>query len=125
GALGNPLETYDDRPVAWDAWDIATAHPETRRDCPPASSWSVATATPLRPEIAFERDVGESSRLRQVVRLDAGSRRIEFRTVIDWHESHRLLKVCFPLAVRAPRATYETAFGYTERPTHFSTARDA
>src|SRR5262249_41920468 len=35
-----------------------------------------------------------------------------------------LLKVCFPLAVRAPNATYEMPFGYAERPTHFSTSFD-
>ena len=116
---------YEDHPVAWDAWDVDPAHLETRQDCPPASSWSVVTASALRAEIAFERELGESSRLRQVVRLDAGSRRLEFRTEVDWHESHRLLKVCFPLAVRAPRATYEMPFGYAERPTHFSTSRDA
>ena len=124
-APGNRLELYEDRPVAWDAWDIDPAHLETREDCPPASSWSVVTDSALRAEIAFERELGESSRLRQVVRLDAGSRRLEFRTEVDWHESHRLLKVCFPLAVRAPRATYEMPFGYAERPTHFSTSRDA
>ena len=73
---------------------VDPAHLETREDCPPASSWSVVTASPLRAEIAFERELGESSRLRQVVRLDAGSRRLEFRTEVDWHESHRLLKVC-------------------------------
>jgi alpha-mannosidase len=124
-APGNRLELYEDRPVAWDAWDIDPAHLETREDCPPASSWSVVRATPLRAELAFERELGEASRLRQIVRLDAGARRLEFRTEVDWHESHRLLKVCFPLAVQAPRATYETPFGYAERPTHFSTSRDA
>jgi alpha-mannosidase len=124
-APGNRLELYEDRPVAWDAWDVDPAHLETREDCPPADSWSVVTESALRGEIAFERTLGESSRLRQIVRLDAGSRRLEFRTAVDWHESHRLLKVCFPLAVRAPRATYEMPFGYAERPTHFSTSRDA
>jgi alpha-mannosidase len=62
--------------------------------------------------------------VRQVVRLDAGSRRLEFRTTVDWHESHTLLKACFPLAVHTREATYETAFGYTQRPTHYSTAQD-
>ena len=62
--------------------------------------------------------------MRQVVRLDAGSRRLEFHTTVDWHESHTLLKVCFPLAVRAPNATYEMPFGYAERPTHYSTSFD-
>lgn len=124
-APGNRLELFDDRPVAWDAWDVDPAHLETRRDCAPASSWSVVTASPLRAEVSFEREIGEASRLRQVVRLDAGSRRLEFHTHVHWHESHRLLKVCFPLAVRAPRATYEMQFGYAERPTHYSTRRDA
>ena len=62
--------------------------------------------------------------MRQIVRLDAGSRRLEFHTTVDWHEAHTLLKVCFPLAVRAPNATYEMPFGYAERPTHYSTSCD-
>src|SRR5262249_16133908 len=78
-----------------------------------------------RGEIRFERPLGESSRLVQVVRLDAESRRIEFHTTVDWHEEHTLLKVCFPLAGRAPSATYEMQFGDAERPAHFSTAPDA
>ena len=121
---GNRLELYEDRPVDFDAWDIDPFHLETRRDAPPAESWSVVTDTPLRAEIAFERAIGAASRMRQVVRLDAGSRRLEFHTVVDWHEEHTLLKTCFPLAVRSPNATYEMPFGYAERPTHFSTSFD-
>ena len=59
------------------------------------------------------------------MRLDAGSRRLEFHDEVDWHEDHTLLKVCFPLAVRAPTATYEMQFGHAERPTHWSTSWDA
>ena len=62
--------------------------------------------------------------MRQVVRLDAGSRRVEIHNEVDWHESHKLLKVCFPLAVRARTATYEMPFGFAERPTHRSTVHD-
>ena len=119
----NRLELYDDRPVDFDAWDIDPFHLATRRDAEPAESYEV-TSSPLRGEIAFERPLGEASRLRHVVRLDAGARRLEFHTTVDWHESHTLLKVCFPLAVRATTATYETAFGYAERPTHYSTSWD-
>lgn len=123
-APGNRLELYDDEPVAFDAWDIDPFHLGTRRDAQPAERWEVVTETPLRVELAFERPVGEGSRLRQVVRLDAGSPRLEFHTTADWHESHTLLKVCFPLAVRSPNATYEMPFGYAERPTHYSTSFD-
>jgi alpha-mannosidase len=117
-APGNRLELYEDRPVAYDAWDIDPSALETRRDFAPAASWR-ASSTALRAEITFERPW-----LTQVVRLDAGSRRVEFHTTIDWHEEHTLLKVCFPLAVHARSATYEMPFGHAERPTHWSTSWD-
>jgi alpha-mannosidase len=123
-APGNRLELYDDDPVAFDAWDIDPYTLATRRDAPPAESHEVVTATPLRAEVGFERALGARSRLRQVVRLDADSRRLEFHTTVDWNESHTLLKVCFPLAVRSPNATYEMPFGYAERPTHYSSSFD-
>jgi alpha-mannosidase len=123
-APGNRLELYDDLPNDFDAWDIDPYTLHTRRDAQPADSHEVVTATRLRAEISFERPLGEASRVRQVVRLDASSERLEFHTEVDWHESHQLLKVCFPLAVRARNATYETPFGFTERPTHYSTSFD-
>jgi alpha-mannosidase len=121
---GNVLELYDDDPVKFDAWDIDPSHLETRTTCPPAEQHELIADGPLRAEVAFMRRVGERSSLRQVVRLDAGARRLELSTTVDWHEDHKLLKVCFPLAVRAPSATYEMPFGYAERPTHFSTSSD-
>jgi alpha-mannosidase len=123
-APGNRLELYDDDPVKFDAWDIDPSHLETRRDVPPAESHRVVSRGPLRAEVEFVRRVGERSTLRQVVRLDAGARRVEFRTHVDWHEDHVLLKVCFPLAVRSPTATYEAPFGFAARPTHYSTSFD-
>jgi alpha-mannosidase len=123
-APGNRLELYEDDPVRWDAWDIDPAHLETRADCPPAPGILKLDEHPLRVEAVVERDVGDRSRLRQVVRLDAGSRRLEFHTEVDWQEDQRLLKVAFPFAIHAEEATYEVAFGAVRRPTHFSTARD-
>jgi alpha-mannosidase len=122
-APGNRLELYDDRPVDFDAWDVDPFHLQTRRDAPPAASHAIAGSR-LRGEITFERELGEASRMTQTVRLDAHSRRLEFHTAVDWHEERTLLKVCFPLAVRAPHATYEMPFGYAERPTHYSTSWD-
>jgi alpha-mannosidase len=116
---GNRLELYDDDPVAFDAWDIDPYTLGTGRAAPGATSHAV-TASQLRAEITFERPS-----VTQVVRLDAGSRLLEFHTTVDWHESHILLKVAFPLAVRARNATYEMPFGFAERPTHYSTSADA
>jgi alpha-mannosidase len=123
-APANRLELYEDRPVAWEAWDIDPAHLDTRADVPPAAGIATATADPLRAEVVFERPVGARSHLRQTIRLDAAAWRLEVHTTASWHEDHRLLKVAFPLAVRAPEATYETAFGAARRPTHFSSRHD-
>jgi alpha-mannosidase len=123
-APGNRLELYEDDPVEWDAWDVDPAHLETRTDCAPADGVAELRADALGAAVDFERSVGARSHLRQTIRLVAGARRLEITTTADWREDQRLLKVCFPLAVRAPRATFETAFGCAERPTHRSSARE-
>ena len=120
----NVLELYDDRPTVFEAWDVDPFHLETRSVCPPASSCEVSSEHPLRVEVAFTRVIGSSSSMRQVVRLDADARRLEFHCTIDWREDRRFLKVLFPVAVSAPRATYEMQFGVVERPTHYSTSFD-
>jgi alpha-mannosidase len=123
-APGNAFELYDDRPLNFDAWDIDPFHLETRQACDGAHSASIQRASELRADLVFEHEIGQASRLVQTVRLDAGSRRLEFHTGVEWHERHRVLKVAFPLLVRADRATYEMPFGHAERPTHFSSAAD-
>ena len=121
---GNRLELYDDRPTAFDAWDIDPFHLETGTVCAPADSVFLTRPGPLRAEVVFDRTIGAASSLRQTVRLDAGARRLEFHNEIDWHEEHRLLKVAFPTVVRSESATYEMQFGVVERPTHYSTSHD-
>lgn len=119
----NRMELYEDRPTAWDAWDVDPQHLETRRDLS-ASASGVARVDPLRCEARFEYAVGRRSRMTQIVRLDAGSRRIEFHCDVDWQERKTFLKVAHDLAVRAMNATYEMQFGCVERPTHFNTSFD-
>ncbi len=121
---GNVLQVYDDHPTDYDAWDVDPFHLETVRDCPPAESVVLAGAGGLRAEVAVERSVGRNSSMRQLVRLDAGSPRLEFRCTVDWHERHTMLKVLFPVAVRGANATYQMQFGHAERPTHYSTSHD-
>lgn len=121
---GNVLEIYEDRPTAYDAWDVDPFHLETVRECPPATSHRIITQSPLRAEVVFEGKIGSASSIRQVVRLDAGAKRLEFHTDVDWHESNRMLKVAFPVNARAMNATYEMQFAAVERPTHYNTPYD-
>jgi alpha-mannosidase len=47
--------------------------------------------------------------------LYAGSRNIEARVTLDWHERRKMLKFSFPVNVESPKATLEISYGYIER----------
>jgi alpha-mannosidase len=123
-APANLFELYPDNPTNWDAWDIDPFHLEKMNPCPPADSCALAEARDLRAGISFARRIGAKSTLRQTVRMSSHSQTLEFHTEVDWKETHQLLKVAFPVSVRAMTATYEMQFGVVERPTHFNTLRD-
>jgi len=121
---GNIFELYEDKPITYDAWDIDPFHLETRNLAAPAHDAKIVRSDPLRAELRFERRIGVRSTMVQTIRLDAGSRRIEFHCDVDWQESETLLKVAFPINARSMNATYEMQFGHCERPTHFNTSFD-
>jgi alpha-mannosidase len=120
---GNKLEIYDEHPVDYDAWEIEAFDQETFENCAPAHSCKTEVG-PLRSQVVFERKIGRKSSMKQVVRLQALSHRLEFHCEVDWQEEHKLLKVLFPVAVQSNNATYETQFGAIERPTHYNTPYD-
>jgi len=121
---GNRIVLFDDRPIEYEAWDIDPFALETAREAEAASSGTILSSGSLRAEVSFERPLGKASRMTQTVRLDAGSDRLEFHTVIDWRDRRTLVKAVFPIAARAANATYETMFGAVERPTHANTDAD-
>jgi alpha-mannosidase len=81
----------------------------------------VVEAGGLRGAVRFRRSFGASV-IDQTMVLEAGSRRVDFLTEVDWHEDHKFLKVAFPVAVHAPAARFEIQFGHLARPTHANTA---
>jgi alpha-mannosidase len=123
-APGNVFQLYDDRPTAYEAWDIDPFHLETARDAGPAESCAVVQASGLRAQVELRYRFGTASTLRQLVRLDAGASRLDFHCEVDWRERRTMLKVLFPVAVHSSSATYQMQFGHAERPTHFSTSHD-
>lgn len=48
----------------------------------------------------------------------AGSKNLEARVTLDWHEHHKMLKFSFPVDVESPVATYETPYGHIVRATN-------
>lgn len=125
GERGNLFRLHEDHPRAFDAWDVDREYLDRFEDLVDLESIEVVESHPRRAGIRLARRFGATgSRLSQVVRLSAGSRRLEFHTEVDWQERHRFLKVAFPVAVRSARATYEIQHGHIERPTVENTSWD-
>lgn len=119
----NRFVIFDDRPIAYDAWDVDAFHLETRKELPGALTARVVESGPLRVGVEFTHAFGPTT-IRQTVFLAAGSGHLEFDTAVDWQHRHKFLKVEFPLAVRATEASYEAPFGLARRPTTFNNAHE-
>jgi len=124
GETGNQLRLFEDIPHNWDAWEIDADYRNKMTIIRDVQKIEIVEQGPLRAALRIQRQFGQS-KLTQTIILWADSRRVDFETEMDWHESHKLLKASFPLAVRSLHATYEIAFGQVERPTHTNTFLDA
>jgi alpha-mannosidase len=121
---GNQLWAYVDKPREWDAWDVAENYELEGEEVGAVESLEVIEDGPLRATVRVERR-WRSSQITQAYRLHAGSRRLDVKTEIFWHERQVLLRALFPLAVRSHEATFETMYGAHGRPTHRNTSWDS
>ncbi|MGO8947501.1 MAG: alpha-mannosidase, partial [Ktedonobacterales bacterium] len=129
GAVANCFEAFDDRPQNFDAWDIDSTFGEKRYPLHDGAGTQAGAAIelvesgPLRSSVRVRRSL-LSSTIVQYISLYRSQPRIDFVTRIQWHDHHVLLKVAFPLDLRARQATYEIQYGVVERPTHRNTSWD-
>jgi alpha-mannosidase len=120
---GNVFQVFEDKPLAFDAWDIDIYYQEKMLEVQDLVERTVEEEGPLRGVLRLTWRFGDST-ITQRVTLYRRSPRIDFRTHINWCEQQALLKAAFPVAVRSTRATYEIQFGNVERPTHWNTSWD-
>ncbi len=117
GVAGGVLQLLRDTPREWDAWDINEEDQRSGRELlDPVSVLVDADAVVVRHEVG-------ASTIDVRIRLVDG--RIDLAFDIDWRESQKLLKLAFPLDVRADRAASEIQFGHLHRPIHRNTSWDA
>lgn len=124
GETANRLETYEDRPHCYDAWEIEAYYKEKPWPVGAPESFWLLESDPHR---AVYRSCYRylDSTIQQDMIVYARSRRIDFVTTADWHQRHILLKAAFPTELLAANASFEIQFGAVERPTHFNTSWDA
>ncbi|MDR1663419.1 MAG: alpha-mannosidase [Clostridiales bacterium] len=122
---GNVLQAFDDLPYCWnDAWDIAPHFEEKTRELNTADRVEIIESGPVRTVVRVEKSFMQS-RVKQDIILYARSPRIDFATVIDWRETHVMLKVLFPVSIHSEHAVYDIPFGNISRPTHRNTNWDS
>ena len=123
GQAGNALQAFEDKPIAFDAWDIDIYYQDKRTEVTELLEAVVEERGPLRGVLRLTWRFFRST-ITQRLTVYARSPRLDFVTEVDWQQEQTLLKVAFPTTVRATRATYDIQFGAIERPTHWNTSWD-
>jgi alpha-mannosidase len=120
---GNVFSLYEDRPNDWDAWDVDAFYRNAG-----VQQAACVEVSPVRRGAAAQTfslvfRIGGSD-IRQDVVLATGSRRLDFRTVVDWREKHRMLRVHFAADVRSETAAFDIQYAHVRRATHRNTSWD-
>src|SRR5699024_10373589 len=119
GESANLLQLHPDLPITFDAWDIDSYYRNTVTNLTCIDRAEVKESSG-HVALRLHRTFGHSSVLQEIT-LRAGAATVDFRTEVDWHEVETLLKVAFPLDIRAARSSAEIQFGHVDRPTHTNT----
>lgn len=127
---GNELQVLEDRPQAWDAWNIGLTgrrHPTVFRGVEVVENGPVRAVLRVRHDYLepgtkkeYPTEDFPTSFFTQDIVLWEGLPRVEFRTDADWWEKKTMLKVAFPLAVNAAEArdaTFDIPYGTIRRST--------
>ncbi len=124
GGYLNYLYTAEDIPVCWDAWDINADYRDKIHSEEDLVSSKVVEDGPIMHTTRREYKIGKRSTLIQKIVFYAKSRRIDFKTEVDWHEKHTLLKAGFYFNILAEDFRNEIQFGHVVRPLHQNTSWD-
>ncbi|ASK66647.1 alpha-mannosidase [Brachybacterium avium] len=140
GAAGALLQLHRDAPNAWDSWDIDEFYRHVHRDLTAEGAPEVthdedgtvriAVTHRTREDGAVERPhegmpaVGTGSRITLTYSVAPGADALGIDLDVDWHERKKVLKLAFPLDVRAAVMSSEIQFGHLDRPIPVNTNED-
>ncbi|MGL1890947.1 MAG: glycosyl hydrolase-related protein [Spirochaetaceae bacterium] len=124
GGLFNNIMFGEDIPALWDNWDIDVDQHMKMSALQPDQSWEIIEEGPLQIKLANKFKAGLTSYIDQHIIIYRDSKQIDFETVVDWKEDHKLLKTEFDLDIQVDKAKYEIQYGHLERFTHTNSPQD-
>ena len=123
GEPGNVLSLYEDRPLNWDAWDIDFYYRDSLLETAKPIKINKIKNGPVLGSLEIHYTIGNSS-IKQIISLSNQSKRLDFATIVDWHEKHKMLRVHFPTNIISEQASFDIQYGYVRRNTHKNTSWD-
>lgn len=122
-AKANLMRMYEDKPMAYNNWDIDMYYTEKFWDIEDVVSMEWVEIGAVRATLKIERKVS-NSKIIQKIHFYSNIRRIDFETYVDWKDKEHLLKVHFPVLVHTDEATFDIQFGNLTRKVHRNTSWD-
>lgn len=119
---GNTLCIHNDVPLYWDAWDLWIYYQESKMVLDAISHSVDVPENGDRICIDFKYSINGTSSMTQTMVIYTDKKKIDFRTVVDWHEEHKILRVYFPLNLRSDFVTCDIQSGNLRRPTTANTS---
>jgi len=123
GKLGNRLCIFEDYPRNFDNWEITNYYKQKMWTVDGVESVQAVSGNGYGGFKVVRKYM--KSVIEQTILVYSESRRIDFKTMADWHEDHVLLKASFPTTIHTNKASYDIQFGSIERPNHENTSWDA
>jgi alpha-mannosidase len=128
GYEGNELQILKDTGgSSYPAWDLVksemNASPVATLNTTP-DSIKIVEDTPVRKVVRVSRAWSKSTFVQDII-LSADSERVDVKMNVNWNEDQRMLKIAFPFAADASKASYEIAYGSLDRPTTRDNVVDA
>ncbi len=115
GGYGNVFALYVDNPVNFDAWDVDVYYQHQTPVHPVSFRAEKTVSGKLRSMLEFELRISEQSTVYQTVILESGTKRLDFKTKADWHETHKMLRTSFPVNIFSNEASFDIQYGFVKR----------
>ncbi|NJK68677.1 MAG: alpha-mannosidase [Microcoleus sp. SU_5_3] len=120
---GDRLQAFSDSGQYWDAWNIDPNYQKHQLPSPLLKDISWVEQGEVRQSLRVTRQIGKSMFCQDYI-VDIGSPLLKIKTVVDWQETHVLIKTAFGLNQSANFATCEIPCGTIDRPTQPQTAAE-
>ena len=109
GKFANVFQIFEDKPRCFDAWELE-ATIDLKKEEIPCDGNIIKTKNELGYFIHFTYNYN-NSKIMQTLCLYNDKRRIDFKTVVDWKESQKILKTAFSVDIRGVFARYDVQEG--------------